>query len=138
MLVGNSDVDVGREVSSIELRREVLVHVERVRVDVQFMASELVSESANEGRKDRYVLSDSHDVVGQVEHEFVGLGEVVSTIWTIGIPSMHSHLVPIYDAWREAVRKASAVMQIPGIDQEKVDVFFLDLGLAPPSQLKTA
>ena len=39
VLVRNGDVHVGREVAPAELGREVGVHVERVLVDVQFVAA---------------------------------------------------------------------------------------------------
>ena len=39
MLVRDGDVDVRREVPSVELRHKVLVHVERVGVDVQLVAA---------------------------------------------------------------------------------------------------
>ena len=49
-----------------------------------------------------------------------------------------SHLVPVYAARRETVRKTSTVVQVSGIDQEKVDVFFLDKeGSPPPSKQNT-
>ena len=38
VLVEDRDVHIRREVASTELRREVSIHVERVLVDVQFMA----------------------------------------------------------------------------------------------------
>ena len=38
MLVGDCDVDIRREVSPIQLRRKILVHVEGIGVDVKLMA----------------------------------------------------------------------------------------------------
>ena len=39
MLVRNGDIDVGGQVAPIQLRGEVLVHVQRVLVDVQLVAT---------------------------------------------------------------------------------------------------
>lgn len=39
MLVSNGDIDVGRQVAPIQLRGEVLIHVQRVLVDVQLVAT---------------------------------------------------------------------------------------------------
>ena len=59
VLVEDSDIDVRGQVAPAELRREVGIHVERVRVDVQF------------------VVSDRHDVVREVENELVALRDAL-------------------------------------------------------------
>lgn len=53
------------------------------------------------------VLSNSHDIVGKLCHEFVGLGGAFSLNPRIGENSW-THLVGINTAWREAVGKTSA------------------------------
>ena len=90
VLISDGNVDVGRKVTAIELWREVLVHVLGNRVDIEFMARELVSEFGKGGKQGHCVLSDSHDIVGQVKHELVGLRQMVRTACAVRCPSLCS------------------------------------------------
>ena len=45
ILIRNGDVDVGGQVAAVELRRKVLVHVQRDGIDIQLMTSKGKSSS---------------------------------------------------------------------------------------------
>ena len=84
VLVRNGDVHVGREVATAEFGDKVLVHVQGVGVDVQFVTDvrDLITLSITtvlrvppkkRKRKKRNLLADSHDVVWKFRNELVRL-----------------------------------------------------------------
>lgn len=90
LIVENGDVDIRREVSSFECRSEVFVpewrfnvskeevcrrdiHIERVRVDVQLVAFNMVRATPEWLRTIYYSLSDGHDIIWELFNELIGL-----------------------------------------------------------------
>ena len=61
-LVEDGEIDVRRQVSSIELRREGRVHVVRDVVNVQ-LVTERYNELVNTMRNERCLLANGHEII---------------------------------------------------------------------------